>query len=526
MKKIDWLIFTFFLFLTIVFRFSSFFESFIEWDEGLYILVARSFIDGHPPYTAVWDNKPPGIYFLFSLALLLLGNSVFSIRILACITIAITCYFLYRIGKIIVKSGGNSIGLLAGILYLISSLQTDGLGHNTEIFFAPFVTFGFYLLLSGNANPDKFTNQNKSRLFTIGLLFGVGLQIKQVVIFEFIALLLIVGILLYFKSLGAIGHFFKRILTYYILLSIGLLLPFFIILLYYLINGHFDDYVYANFSANLARVSGGWGTLSYFLRVLTEQIFSNSLLWLCLILMPFYLTLFSKKIEFEEKQNLICLLLWFFLAFTSVLLLKGVYNHYYLQLLPSLCIISSYLIIRLVWTVEKLDKNRAFLVLTLILFNSYLTPIYYYINRGTNFIYYRFVKRIDGWGDDYSVIAKYLQKQINKEDYVYVADLPPIIYFLVNARIPTKFAFSYFLHDLNFSKFAGVNPLQELNSIMSKKPIYVIRSSVPPQSGFTINTNNLFYAELDRYLERDYVFEKSIKDVKLYKLKRKITNGF
>jgi 4-amino-4-deoxy-L-arabinose transferase-like glycosyltransferase len=524
MKKIDGIIFIFFLVLTFFLRFSSLFQSFIEWDEGLYLLVARSLLEGNPPYTAVWDNKPPGIYVLFSLALLLLGNSVFSIRILTCITIAITCYLLYSFGKLI-GNNDSKIGILAGILYVIFSIQTDGLAGNTEIFLAPFVTLVFYLLFSDKANPNQPTNQKVSKFFTMGVLLGIALQIKQVVIFDFIALLIILGIRLYFQTSRGMSYLFRRILNYYTWLFIGLIIPFFIILLVFVINGHFDDYIYANFSANMVRVAGVGFPIAFFLNILKRQIFSNFLLWLCLFLTPFYLISF-KDINREEKRNLIYLLVWFLMAFISVCLLKGVYNHYYLQLLPSLCLISSYLIIRIVGMAGVLDKKRRFLALVLILLNPLLTNADPYITRSAKSAYFRFVKGIDGWGDDYRVISKYLQERIKKEDYIYVVDLPPIVYFLVDAKIPTKYAFSFFIHDKVFSKFAGVNPLKELNFIMSKRPVYVIRSLEPPRSGPTVSTNNLFYAELDKYLEKYYVFESSTKDVKFYKLRKQSQKNF
>ena len=524
MKKIDWLTFLFFLFLTFFIRFSSLFQSFIEWDEGLYLLVARSLIEGNPPYTTVWDNKPPGIYVLFSLALLLLGNSVLSIRILACITIAITCYLLYRFGKFI-GANDSKTGLLAGILYVIFSIQTDGLAGNTEIFLAPFVTLAFYLLFSDKANPKQPTHQKASKFFTMGLLMGMALQIKQVVIFDFIALLIILGIRLYLQVSRDMKYLFRRLLNYYAWLVIGLVIPFFIIVLAFVINGHFNDYIYANFSANMVRVAGVGFPIAFFLNILKKQIFSNLLLWLCLFLTPFYLISF-KDIGREEKRNLVYLLVWLLMAFISVCLLKGVYNHYYLQLLPSLCLISSYLTIRVVEMAGGLDKKRRFLALVLLILNPLLTNADPYITRSAKSAYFRFVKGIDGQGDDYRVISKYLQGRIKKEDYIYAVDLPPIVYFLVDAKIPTKYAFSFFIHDKVFSKFAGVNPLQELNSIMSKRPLYVIRSLEPPSSGPTVSTNNLFYAELDKYLEKYYVFESSIKDVKFYKLRNQSQKTF
>ena len=80
-KKRELLILVFFLLLTFLVRFPSFSQSAIGPDEGLYLLIAKKFTEGHLPYTVVWDNKPIGIYVLFSLALILLGNSVISIRI-------------------------------------------------------------------------------------------------------------------------------------------------------------------------------------------------------------------------------------------------------------------------------------------------------------------------------------------------------------------------------------------------------------------------------------------------------------
>ena len=64
-KKIDLLIFPLFLILVFFIRLPSFFQSAIGPDEGLYLLMARSLIDGQPPYTAIWDHKPIGIYVLF-----------------------------------------------------------------------------------------------------------------------------------------------------------------------------------------------------------------------------------------------------------------------------------------------------------------------------------------------------------------------------------------------------------------------------------------------------------------------------
>jgi hypothetical protein len=78
MRNQHWAIVIFFFILVVLLRFSSFFQSILSWDESLYLLVAEKLLDGYPLYKEIWDNKPPGIYFVFLLALILLGHSVYG----------------------------------------------------------------------------------------------------------------------------------------------------------------------------------------------------------------------------------------------------------------------------------------------------------------------------------------------------------------------------------------------------------------------------------------------------------------
>jgi len=42
-------------------RISTFFQSVIDWDESVYLLMSKSILDGNLPYIQVWDHKPPDI---------------------------------------------------------------------------------------------------------------------------------------------------------------------------------------------------------------------------------------------------------------------------------------------------------------------------------------------------------------------------------------------------------------------------------------------------------------------------------
>ena len=120
----------FFILFILVLRSPSFFMTVLDWDEGIYLLMGRSLLDGDVLYATIWDHKPPGIHLVYALIQLLLGDSIFALRFIACLAIAVTSYLLFEIGKII--SGDEKIGLLAGILYAVFSLNNEGLAANTN----------------------------------------------------------------------------------------------------------------------------------------------------------------------------------------------------------------------------------------------------------------------------------------------------------------------------------------------------------------------------------------------------------
>ena len=43
-------------------------------DQGIYALVGEGILRGEPPYKALWDFKPPGIFFVYSLSQGLFGK--------------------------------------------------------------------------------------------------------------------------------------------------------------------------------------------------------------------------------------------------------------------------------------------------------------------------------------------------------------------------------------------------------------------------------------------------------------------
>lgn len=499
------LIFTFFLILVFCLRFPSFLQSVINWDESLYLLMADAMKNGHLPYTVIWDNKPPGIYILFFLSLAIFGDSIISIRIAACIAIATTCYLLYCFGHLINRNNPRA-GLIAALLYALFSLSNGGLASNTELFLAPFTTLAFLILLFTIPNFHNSSSINSRLVLLIGILLGISIQIKQVAIFGFAAILTIISIHLYF-AITNIKNYLMSLFKYFFIIEIGFLVPAIIFIVYFYLNGHLEDFWYANFSANLLRISGG--DFKFFR--IQQAVNNNLFLWLFFSIAIFYLVFIQARSR-QSKALLTYLVVWLFFSCIGVYIGKEFYLHYFLTLLPSLCLISSFVITKIISFTKAMKMVVKVLVFGAIATGfllSFINITYLPYKVGLTNLYNRYLLGKDNWGDRSAKIAAYLEKKVDLKDYIYVVNDQPIIYYLVGSKIPTKYAFPFFLIS-DLSKIAGVNPVDELNSIFSKEPTYIILK----KGG---QTNSLFYKRLKENLNNQYKLEKTIEGTDLYK---------
>jgi len=80
-------------------RAPTFLVSAIDWDEGLYVLIASQWLGGHPPYTTVFEIKPIGIFAIFAAALGVLGDSIVSIRFITVAVVFLTSVVLLLLAK-------------------------------------------------------------------------------------------------------------------------------------------------------------------------------------------------------------------------------------------------------------------------------------------------------------------------------------------------------------------------------------------------------------------------------------------
>ncbi len=496
MKKRDWIVLVGFFALALLLRFGAFFKSVIDFDESFFLLMGRSLLRGEIPYTTISSHDPIGTAALFALAQRVLGQSVLTIRILTWLAAALEGFLLYRLGAAALGKRGATIGTIAGTLYIFFTLINLGLAAHRELFLAPCVTFAVIMLVTG-APPRP----RPARLLLAGLAMGVALQLKYMYVFECAAVFLMATGVAISERRGNVRESLPALLKSYALLAIGPLLLVGLAGAYMTLHGHWADFVEANFRSAVTYAGTEPFVWSDFIRRLIFQIRINILIWLGFFLTPFYLAV-VKEVDREERSTLLYGLTWFVLAFVGTCISKRYFEHYYLQLVAPASLLTATVIVGLLRPVAAQGQARYALALTLILAGPLLTLGYPPLYDSAALVYRHYLAGQALPVDGPKAVSAYLQGRMKPDDYLYVADYEPIVNYWVDARIPTKYAFSIYLTDQVFAR-EGIDQLGELQRIFEKRPLYVVKQTLPSRDF----NNPPFAAELERRLAQDYRLE-------------------
>ncbi len=160
-------LFLFLLLTALLIRFPFFFRDYIDRDESTFILMGQAWVEGHLPYTKLWDLKPPITFLFFAGIIKLFGKSFIAIRLFGTLIVAGTGLMAYGISR---KTSSKKISIwvalgTVALLSLFGSLQGVMSEHISIFFFC----WGCYLLLGG---------EHWARYLLIGLHFGLAAMSK------------------------------------------------------------------------------------------------------------------------------------------------------------------------------------------------------------------------------------------------------------------------------------------------------------------------------------------------------------
>lgn len=464
-QNLDWKTVLLILVVVAIFiRFPFFFRDYIDRDESTFIIMGQSWVDGHLPYTQLWDLKPPVTFLYFATIIKLFGKSFIVIRLLGSIMVALTALFTYGIAtKITTKKVAFWCAVFCVFFQsLFGSLQGVMSEHISIVFFVA----GIYLL---------FLKENLISM-GLGVLFGLSAMSKLNMVYPVV----IIGIYLLWEGYhqNQLALRIKNLIS----MGLGVALVILLTLLPYYFQDQMQLYWQSIIEAPLAYSGGKFHsplkTLPFIIVVLGLLVTGFSL----------------KIIDWKDKkvQILSVLIVGILLSFVQAGKVNG---HYLIQLYPFVLIPVGMAVAKL----PAIRKNyHSFIALLLI-----LVPMESYLEYG-NIVSNKIKKGTFFNGEGIEVPAYILDHNL-ETDNIFFTEYH-IGYWVLNQEPPTKAA----THPSNITReemFPFMeNPrktgMEELRYILevTRPKILVAREGKEIFDKKLVNYN----AYIDNYLEEHY----------------------
>lgn len=453
--------------LALVLRFFSFFPSVIDHDESTYLEIARMILAGKTLYVDMVDIKPPGIFLILAAFQFVFGYSIFVIRLLVTLWIALTAFMIYITARLIVKD--NRASLAAGIIYifLISTWSFYGISITPEIFFNLFTISALYLLLK---------KQSLLNYMLAGLLMGIGFMVKYLVLFDFTVFM----VFFFIQNLQKKGKIkMIQMMAYLFLAGVCFLLPFALANLVYYLNGHFDAFYNIIYlaPARYPSVPKGWNMVKFIL---------DFQLRFFPVFFFFYYALIDKKsfdrVEISSTKRL-CVL-WSVMVLIAVVIAGKRFGHYTIQLMLPVSLMAGFffhsersLPTFLQWPFRRIPGRVILLVLILLVALLKLE----YVRKN----------------DIPREIATYLKPRLKPDDVIYTGNYQQIIYYLLKKDSPTKYIHRSLLLADSHIKELDIDADEEFRQIIAQRPVYIITEKEYPAGMMKDFIMNNYHVEKD-----------------------------
>ncbi len=329
-------------------RLPFFFEDVLNWDESTFILTGQSLLDGHLPYTQLWDLKPPLLPFAFAIFISLFGKSIVSIRIAGAVCVAFSAWFTYLIGK---KIKSPELGLVAATLTV---------GTLSALNFRHFATMSEHIALVPLLGAMLMLIQKPvtpRRLFWIGLLLSTATMVRLNLAYVALGIGLI-AVLYLDQTYFSFKSFAQSVWVRGYSFALGGLTVVFLTVIPYVVTGQttvwwrsvvqaplsYSESTYSMRQAfdvhwsNFSDLVFDWTSIFFYNHVTATILFAGTIVGVFVVIS----VLVSKKLDSSELRWLVILITFVLTVGLSIANSGQGHLHYLLQIMPFLALIAAF----------------------------------------------------------------------------------------------------------------------------------------------------------------------------------------
>ena len=460
----------------------------LERDEGEYAYMGQLLLQGILPYTEAYNMKFPGIYFVYALILKIFGQTHTGIHLaLVFVNIATSILFFF-LGK---RLFNNVVGVITASSFLILTLSptVQGFWANSEHFVILTAIGGILLMLRA------LEKQTMIGMFLSGLLLGMTFLIKQHGIFFSLFGFIYLCSTYFIKRHAPL----KKTLFSIGLFILGIITPFGLTIILFLVAGNFDKFwfwtfKYASEYATRIPISQGIAKFKWSFTQIIKPDF--------LIIIGSFIGMFGPIWNKTIRHKMPFFYGFFIASFLSIC--PGFYfrPHYFILLMSAIPLLAGIGVYSLI---EKIKSSRTQAIVTLFIVVIFLS---YPIVNQRDFLFKlspgeacRATYGLNPFPESLK-IADFINKNTDKNDRIAVLGSEPQIYFYSKRKAATGYVYTYALMEPH--KFAVQMQKEMISEIESFSPSYIVFTNIPTSWLVRPNSEKLLLDWMESYIPGRY----------------------
>lgn len=464
-------------------------------DSGVFLYTGWRILHGELPYLDIWDHKPPIVFYINALGLLLSNNSRWGVWVIELFTLIFAgtlCFYLFK----------KIFGSIPSVISLIFCLLTLGFliqgGNLTEEYALPLQFLALWLACDINK-----PNISPWRYFLIGFIGTLAFFTKQTTIGIWIA------IIFYITLQKFSSRQFKPWIHNLIYLSASSLIFILVVVIFFSIHGAFWEFWNAAFDFNFVYSTPITGITNR-LAPITSGLAPLRRTGLFQIAMLGYILsiiyIFNEKDEIKQLSPLLYIgLIGLPIELILVSTSGRTYPHYYIAMLPILSLFAGVVFWVFYSKLSGFKKKYQAYFFIIIMSILLWKPCYSYYNE---IIPYKPTM------DDQ--IINYVKNSTTPDESVLFWGAESSINYLTQRKSPSRFVYQYPLYTKGYTDAEMIEEF--LNDIIQNRPQLIIDTKNPktPLFDFPIHTTTIDNSI--KYIKAHYRMKGDIGSWSIYEL--------
>ncbi|HKQ08093.1 MAG TPA: glycosyltransferase family 39 protein [Blastocatellia bacterium] len=342
--------------VAVTFLLRIFYAGYLYQDDGLWFAAAEELLRGKALYRDIYFDKPPGIVLLYAALFKLFGAHILTIRLFTIVYSIAVSAMLYVFGR---RFYSERIGLTAAALFaVVSTIFTTGhvQGLNTDFLMTlPYVAGAYWLLRSRDDVFGRNVTRRQSAVFAVagGAAVAVATQTNPKGAFG----------LAFFALFLLLAHYWQRRVAasrrprVWLFSLVGFAIGTLMFVIYLASNHALSDYWqdvwvwgarYARYYPMSQVIATALAQTGYYF--LINNTLLAALLFVAVTTYKRLRSAVQSDAETATGASFVAdaavradaaLLLWFAVSFAGMSVGGRFFGHYFLQVLPALCLIGG-----------------------------------------------------------------------------------------------------------------------------------------------------------------------------------------